>query len=100
MWKYHVLTFIVKPSASADVKHYLTVTDGEIIDAMFFCKAVGTKIVPFLYTEITLIKMDMDDAKFQTCFLYDACMFFSDIADFKNFKNTIWKNDIQQRFVC
>lgn len=48
MWKYHVLPVLVKPSASADVKHYLTVTDGEVIDAMRFGKAVGTEVMPFL----------------------------------------------------
>ena len=63
-------------------------------------KAVGTKVVPFIYTEVTLIKMDMNDATFQTCFFYDASMFLSDIADFKHAKHTIRKNDIQQRFVC
>ena len=36
---------VARISASADVKHYLTVTDGEVIDAMRFGKAVGTEII-------------------------------------------------------
>lgn len=48
MWKYHVLSILVKPSASADVKHYLTVTDGEVIDTMRFSEANGTEVMPFL----------------------------------------------------
>ena len=100
MWKYHVLAFIIKPSSSANVKHNLAVTDWEVVDAMLLCKAVGTKVVPFIYTEVTLIRMDMNDATSQTCFFYDASMFLSDIADFKHAKNTIRKNDIQQCFVC
>ena len=62
---------------------------------MLLGEAVGTEVMPFIYTEVTPIKMDMDDATFQTCLLYDAGMFFSDIADFKHFKNTIGKNDSQ-----
>ena len=100
MWKYHVLSFIIKPSSLADMKHYLAVTDWEVVDVVLLSKAVGTKVVPFIYTQVTLIKTDMNDATFQTCFFYDASMFLSDIADFKHAKHTIRKNDIQQCFVC
>ena len=99
MWKYHVLACIVKPSSSADMKYHLAVANWEVVDAMLLGEAVGTEVMPFIYTEVTLIKMDMDDATFQPRLLYDAGLLFSDIADFKHFKNTIWKNDFQKGFV-
>lgn len=100
MWKYHALAIAVKPSAPADMQDYLAVTDGEIIDTMRFRKAIGTEIMPFLVTKVTLIKMNMYDATFQACFLYDACMFFIDVADFKHFKDVFGEYDFQQCLVC
>ena len=100
MWKYHVLSITVKPSASADVQDYLVVTDGEIIDTMRFRKTIGTKVVPFLVTEVTLVKVDVDDATFHTCFLYDACMLLDNVADFKHLKDIFGENDSQQGLVC
>ena len=82
------------------MQDYLAVTDGEIIDTMRFRKPVGTKVMPFLVTKVTFIKMDVDDATFQACFLYDAGMFFTNVADFKHFKDVFGENDFQQCLVC
>lgn len=62
MFENDTCTIFRKPSATTHMKHHLAVTHGKVVYTPTFGETVGRKVMPLLSPEVTLVKIDMDNA--------------------------------------
>jgi hypothetical protein len=77
----------VKPSAAPHMEDDLAVANRKVVDLAGLGETVGLKIVPFLLTQVTLVKIDVNHSYLGTCLVLDAGMLLLDIGHFKQIKN-------------
>ena len=78
------------------MKDDLAVTDRKVVDLPTLGKSIGSQVVPNLFTEVTLGKIDMDDAYFCLGFVRNAGTLFLYIGNVKIIKDSLGENHAGQ----
>src|SRR5574344_585340 len=99
MGENHACAVCVKPSSPANMEDNLAVTNGEVINIARLGETVGLKVMPSLPTQITLIKIYVNDTNLQACLGQCAGMFFFDVGYFKQVENALGENHTCQGLI-
>lgn len=80
---------LVQPTAATDVEQDFVLTLRKVIEQTRLGEAIGLHIMPDLVTQVTLVKVDVQDADDGACLVLLFGNFFVDLGDLEVIKDAL-----------